>query len=103
MGSLIRVARAEEMLPGRARRVEAGDHDIAVWRVGDRFYAIGNICAHHHMPVLHQGVLENLAVTCPMHGWAYHLRTGRAVEGSGRVPTYPVHVSEGWVQVEVPE
>ena len=103
MSSLIRVARVEDFLPGLARRVEARDHDIALWRVDARFFAVGNICAHHHMPVLHQGVLEDLTVTCPMHGWTYHLETGCAVEGSGRVPTYPVHVTEGWVVVEVPD
>ena len=103
MGSWVRVAKSADFLPGRAHRVEVGDHDIAVWRAGDRFLATGNICAHHHVPVLHQGSLHGLTITCPMHGWAYDLQTGRAVEGSGRVPTYSIRLRAGWVEVEIPD
>jgi nitrite reductase/ring-hydroxylating ferredoxin subunit len=37
-----------------------------------------------------------------MHGWIYRLDTGRALIGSGSVPTYAVRVVDGEVWIEDP-
>jgi NAD(P)H-dependent nitrite reductase small subunit len=96
----VAAARLEDLSERRGRRVRLGDKDIALWRVNGRVYAIGNVCPHQHTALLFQGTLTGLAVTCPMHGWTFSLETGRAVEGSGRVQTYPVEVHDGMVMVE---
>ncbi len=77
---------------------------MKMWRSGmskGKFYAIDNVCAHQHFAMLHQGILEDLTVTCPMHGWTFSLETGRATVGSGRVKTYAVKVvgDEVWVEL----
>jgi nitrite reductase/ring-hydroxylating ferredoxin subunit len=77
---------------GRARKVVVGDAEIALWRVGDSVYAVGNVCAHQHVSRIHEGILEGLTVHCPMHGWQYSLETGSVVEGSGRIPVYDVKI-----------
>jgi len=86
------VGSQSEMRDRRAKRVAVGDHDVALWYVGGTFYAIGNVCAHQHFPMMHQGTLEGLTVRCPMHGWRYSLETGMAVEGSGKLPVFDVRV-----------
>ena len=40
------VAMLEDLPEGRGVRVESGEHRIAVFRVGDRVYAIGDRCSH---------------------------------------------------------
>ncbi len=86
------VGTRSEMRDRRAKRVAVGDYDVALWYIGGTFYAIGNVCAHQHFPMMHQGSLEGLTVRCPMHGWRYELKNGKAVEGSGRVPVFDVRV-----------
>jgi len=72
--------------------VEIEGRDIALFRRGTEYFAIGNVCAHQHFSLLHTGHLDQLTVQCPMHGWVYDLRTGAAIEGSGRVPRYDVEI-----------
>ena len=96
------MARLAELREGRGRRVRARGREIALWRVGGRVYAVGNVCAHQHVSAIHDGMLEGLAVVCPMHGWTYSLETGRATSGSGRIPVYAVKIDGEQVLVEVP-
>ncbi|HVR74599.1 MAG TPA: nitrite reductase (NAD(P)H) small subunit [Planctomycetota bacterium] len=43
-------------------------------------------------------------VTCPLHGWKFHLGTGKSVNHPGaRVDTYPVRMGEaGRVEILLP-
>ena len=90
--SFVKVARVSEIPHNRSKLVRVDGEEIAIWHVGDKFYAINNVCAHQHISALHQGVLEGINVTCPMHGWTYSLETGVAESGSGRVKTYQVMI-----------
>ncbi len=95
----IAAARMIDLTERRGARLRVGDEEIALWRVGDSVYAIGNVCPHQHAAMLHQGTRAGLAVSCPMHGWTFSLETGKALEGSGRVPTYSTEVRNGTVMV----
>jgi nitrite reductase (NADH) small subunit len=104
MGStFVKAGRAISFPEGKCKRVKVGDEDVALWHVKGKFYAIDNVCAHQHFAMLHQGILEDLTVTCPMHGWTFSLETGKATVGSGRVKTYAVKVVGDDVWVELRE
>ena len=75
---------------------------IVLWRVNGKIYALNNFCPHQHIAALHQGTLEHLCVTCPMHGWTFSLETGAATFGSGRAKTFRVKVEGDSVFVERP-
>jgi len=100
LDGFVRVARAIDIAPGTARKITLHGKDIALWHVGNLFYAVDNVCPHQHFSSLHQGVIDGLLLTCPMHGWTYSLETGRATAGSGRVRTYRVEVVGGDVMIE---
>ncbi len=102
-GSFVKVAKASALSEGRSKRIRIGDEEVALWHVRGKFYAISNVCAHQHFSALHQGILQGLEVTCPMHGWTYSLETGRATSGSGSVKTYAVKVLADDIWVEAPE
>jgi nitrite reductase (NADH) small subunit len=87
--------------PG-ARVVHAGRHEIAVFRVEGRLYALDNRCAHLGGP-LAEGLIEEGCVLCPWHDWRYRLDDGFRV-GPGRlgVATYRVWEADGDVWVRVP-
>jgi len=100
--AFVKVGKASAIPEGKSKRVKVGDEEVALWHVRGKFYAIDNVCAHQHFAMLHQGILEDLTVTCPMHGWTFSLETGRATVGSGKVKTYAVKVVGDDVWVESP-
>ena|SRR5919108_4241751 len=75
VGQLHTVARVDEVPPGTARIVQAGERKVALFNVGGTFYATQGECLHLKGP-LGDGELEGGVVTCPWHGWQYDVRTG---------------------------
>ncbi len=98
----VRLCPVEAVPPGTAAVVHVDGEDVALFHCHEGVFALGNRCAHQHVSVLADGVLEGLSVRCPRHGWRYDLRTGKAVEGSGCVPVYGVLPQGGWFYVERP-
>jgi nitrite reductase/ring-hydroxylating ferredoxin subunit len=87
---------------GDRKIVEAHGQSIGVFRVGGRWYAIGNSCLHRGGPVC-QGQVDGLTVTCPWHGYQYDLPTGQLLlDRSSALPVYAVTVEDGLVYVDVP-
>ena len=101
--AFVRVARGADIPAGRGRLVEAGSCTLAVFNGGDgRFHAVSALCPHEDGP-LADGWLEGDAVVCPWHGFDFDLTTGRChVDEDLSVPVYPVRVSEGIVEVDLP-
>ena len=97
-----RVATVAEMSPGTSREVVAGDRVVALFRVGDEFYAMDGLCPHAGGP-LGQGCLSGTRVTCPWHGWQFDVTTGRHQLSPTIVhETFAVTVENGEVYVELP-
>lgn len=99
---LVTVARVEDVAPGSVRRVQAGEVEVALARVGDAFYATQGRCLHLQGP-LGRGRLEGHVLTCPWHGWQFDVRSGlNEFDHALAVETYPVRVEDGHVKVELP-
>jgi nitrite reductase/ring-hydroxylating ferredoxin subunit len=76
---------------------------VGVFRAGDEFYAINNVCTHAYAE-LTNGFQEGCLVECPLHAGFFDVRTG-AGQGSPieqDVATYPTRLDDGWVYVELP-
>lgn len=71
-----RVAAVDELSPGSGREVIVSDRVVALFRVGDEFYALDGICPHAGGP-LGKGCLSGTRVTCPWHGWQFDVTTGQ--------------------------
>lgn len=82
-----------------------GGEEIALFVVDGVVYATGNVCPHQHIPMMHEGAIEEGTVTCPMHGRRYRLADGVCLEpsGSAALPTYRCEVRGEEVHVDVPE
>lgn len=89
---VVLVAAFSSLREGRGVKVTVDGEEISLWKVGPRVHALGNVCAHQHFARMHEGHLDGDAVVCPMHGWAYALETGTAVNGSGRIPVFAVKI-----------
>lgn len=79
-------------------RVTIGDQRIAMFRVGEDVFAIGDRCSHAEAS-LAEGEIWDLAVECPRHGSEFDLRTGepRSLPATKPVPVYDVVVEDGTV------
>jgi 3-phenylpropionate/trans-cinnamate dioxygenase ferredoxin subunit len=98
------VARAGEIEPGQVKVIEAGGRRIALCNYEGTLYAIDDVCTHDRGP-LGQGTLIGKNIECPRHGAQFDVTNGRAVRlpAVRPVATYPVHVEDGIVRVEVPQ
>jgi 3-phenylpropionate/trans-cinnamate dioxygenase ferredoxin subunit len=98
------VCRLDELEPGTARRVVVDGHAVALVRIDDDVYAIGDRCSHQDVSLSEGEVLvEERALECWKHGSAFSLETGepQALPATRPVPVYEVKVVEGMVEVEV--
>jgi len=64
---------------GRGKMVVVNGRHVALFRLGDEFYALDNMCLHRGGPLC-EGFIENSVVTCPWHGWSYEIKTGTMVQ-----------------------
>lgn len=76
-------------------RFEIGEHRIAVFRIGEEVFAIGDRCSHAEAS-LSEGEVWDCTVECPRHGSEFDLRTGQALSlpATRPVPVYPVSIED---------
>ena len=120
------VAGADEIEPGARKIVDVEGRSIGVFNIDGQYFALRNRCPHQGGALCEGklwGSLEATApgnfrysatkeiLTCPWHGWEFHVRTGRSWCAPERlrvrtydvsVETYPVEIQEENVVVEVP-
>jgi len=95
------VCAEEDVKSGRGKRVIVDGEEIALFKVNGEICAISNMCPHQKFQKLHDGMFENGIVTCPMHGWAYDVRTGISTNASGRVKVFETEIKKGNVIVKI--
>jgi 3-phenylpropionate/trans-cinnamate dioxygenase ferredoxin subunit len=100
MSDWIDVARVDEMADGECRLVDADGTRIAVFRIGDDYHAIEDVCTHDGGE-LAGGCLDGDVIVCPRHGARFSVRTGEALSAPAYEPTavFPVRIEQGIVQV----
>ncbi len=101
-----RLCSTGEVDSGAARRFVVGPHKIALVRVGEDFYAIGDTCSHADYSLSEGEVdVDTLQIECWKHGSCFSLKTGEpdTLPATQPVPSYDV-VVEGddvWVVISV--
>ncbi|MDJ0791916.1 MAG: non-heme iron oxygenase ferredoxin subunit [Acidimicrobiia bacterium] len=96
----LRIGPLDDLDDGRGRRIDVDDVRLAVFRVDDEVYAIGDRCSHAEAS-LAEGEVFDGEVECPRHGAAFDLVTGSplSLPATKPVPTYPARVIDGDVVV----
>ena len=92
-----RIGRVDDVKPGTAQRFDFGEHRIAVVRIGDDFYALGDRCSHADYSLSEGEVWEDeREIECPKHGSTFSLETGKpqTLPATRPVPVYKI-VREG--------
>ena len=94
----------DELSSGTARRFEIDGVAVAVVRIGDDVYAIGDVCSHANVSLSGGEVwCDEREIECPKHGSAFDLTTGQAVTlpATQPVPVFAASVVDGNIVVNV--
>jgi len=105
VGDLAVLCRRDDLAPGSARRFDVGGHRIALVRIGDDFYAIGDRCSHADYSLSEGDVwADTCEIECPKHGSTFLLATGvpQSLPATKPVPVYEVRVDGDDVKVVLP-
>jgi 3-phenylpropionate/trans-cinnamate dioxygenase ferredoxin component len=95
-----------ELEPCVARRVMVGNVPVAVVRIDDDVYAIGDICSHAEVSLSGGEVYcEEKEIECPQHGSVFSLETGEpaTLPATQPVPVFDVTIADGVVTVRARE
>ena len=102
---IARVCAVDDVEPDTAIRVVVDGAPIALVRIGDDFYAIGDTCSHANVS-LSEGEVDpgDRHIECWKHGSTFSLVTGepQSLPATRPVPVYDVRVDDGDVVVLVP-
>ncbi|HWC10625.1 MAG TPA: non-heme iron oxygenase ferredoxin subunit [Acidimicrobiales bacterium] len=105
MATRERLCGVDDLAPGTARRFDVGRHRIALVRIGDDFYAVGDRCSHADFSLAEGEVWpDEVEIECWKHGSTFSLKTGepQSLPATRPVPVYDVRVEGDDVWVEMP-
>jgi 3-phenylpropionate/trans-cinnamate dioxygenase ferredoxin subunit len=93
-----------DLEPGTAHRIVVAGEPIAVVRIGDDVYAIGDTCSHGRVSLSEGEVwCDEREIECPKHSSTFSLETGAALTlpATQSVPVYRTQVDGHAVTVFV--
>ncbi|MEZ5168824.1 MAG: non-heme iron oxygenase ferredoxin subunit [Acidimicrobiales bacterium] len=98
------VGRLDDIAPGTVRKVVIGSRAIALVRIDDDVYALGDTCSHDDVS-LSEGYVDcdEKQLECGRHGALFDLATGEpaSLPAVRPVPVYAVEVVDGMVRLTV--
>jgi 3-phenylpropionate/trans-cinnamate dioxygenase ferredoxin subunit len=101
-----RLCSVDDVEPGTVKRFDVNGNRVAVVRIGDEWYAIGDRCSHADYSLSEGDVWEDeREIECPKHGSTFSLLTGepQSLPATRPVPVYAVRVEGDDVIVALPE
>ena len=98
------VCRFDALAPNTATRVEVDGRPVALVRIGDSIYAIGDTCSHANISLSEGEVFpEEREIECWKHGSTFSLVTGepQTLPATQPVPVFDASVIDGQIVVSV--
>lgn len=98
------VCKFDDIESGTAKRFDVNGTPVAVVRIDDEVFAIGDICSHANVSLSDGEVwCDTKQLECPRHSSSFSLLTGvpETLPATQPVPVYVARVTDGNVDVEV--
>jgi nitrite reductase (NADH) small subunit/3-phenylpropionate/trans-cinnamate dioxygenase ferredoxin subunit len=103
MPTLISVAQVGEIADGEAKTISDRGKRVSVFRVGEQYFAIDDMCPHMGAS-LAGGLVDNGIVTCPWHYWRFRLADGAWADNPRiKIGSYRVLVEGNEIRLELPD
>lgn len=93
------VTKSSDVPEGGAIVVEFEGEKVAIFKVDGDYFAMSDQCPHAGGP-LSEGFIENGKVSCPWHGWCFHLDPTETTPPNDMVCKYRVTVNGEDLQLE---
>ena len=93
-----------DLAPGTARRIVVGGVPVAVVRIGDDVYAIGDTCSHANVSLSEGEVwCDEREIECPKHSSTFSLTTGEplTLPATQPVPVFRTEIDGDTVTIYV--
>lgn len=106
MTRTVRLCGFDDVAPDTSARVDIEGHRIAVVRIGDDVYAIGDRCSHADFSLSEGEVFpDTCQIECFKHGSSFSLLTGEpdTFPATRPVPVYEVRVEGDDIVIDLPE
>lgn len=104
MAEFVKIAATSEIARDAMRAFEYEGRRVAVYHIGDNWYATDDVCTHDYAH-LSEGWLEpeDCTVECPLHGSRFDIRSGRplSLPAFAPVAVYPVSIAGDDVLVQL--
>jgi 3-phenylpropionate/trans-cinnamate dioxygenase ferredoxin subunit len=100
----VQVCALSDLAPGTATRFDVGGRAVAVVRIDDDVYAIGDVCSHADVSLSEGEVwCDEKELECWKHGSAFSLITGEpsTLPATQPVPVYVASVVDGMVHIDL--
>jgi 3-phenylpropionate/trans-cinnamate dioxygenase ferredoxin subunit len=98
------ICRLDDLTDGAGQRFDVYGHRLAVVRIGDAVYVIGDRCTHAEASLSEGEVdVDTCHIECWRHGSSFSLVTGQpdVLPATRPVPVYTAHVRDGDVVVDL--
>lgn len=95
---------ADEIVDGEMKSALLPDGTkVAIYHLHGRYYVTDDTCTHENASLSEEGVIEGEHIICGWHFCGFDIATGAATASPCYEPlrTYPVHVLEGHVHVQI--
>ncbi len=102
MSKFVEVAKTSELEDQSAICVEVEGQEIAIFNLGEEYYAIENACTHMGGP-LAEGEISGDQVECPWHCARFSITSGEVLEEPAEesVAKYNVRVRGDILEIEI--
>lgn len=103
--TLERLCSVKDLAPGESRRFDLGRLRVALVRIDEDWYALGDRCTHQDVSLAEGEVYpDTLEIECWKHGSCFSLTTGvpSSLPATKPTPVYEVRVDGDDVLIEVP-
>lgn len=100
----IKICRLSEIAEGKGKRIEIDDeNEAAVFKVGNEYYAVDNVCPHNHNAKIYKGDIEDNFVICPVHAYRFSLLTGEQPDKSGcKLRIFEIKIRGNFIYIKKP-
>jgi nitrite reductase (NADH) small subunit len=96
------IAPASRLRVGRVLPFTVAGRLLAVGRTADGYFALDGICPHAGGN-LGEGEIDGDCLICPIHGFAYELRTGHGRDDAATVRVHRVELDGDTLKIELPD
>jgi 3-phenylpropionate/trans-cinnamate dioxygenase ferredoxin component len=93
-----------DVAPNSAKRFDVDGRAVAIVRIGDDVYAIGDTCSHADVSLSEGEVFcDTKEIECWKHGSTFSLETGepQTLPATQPVPVYVARVVDGMIEIDL--